>query len=273
VAKRSSGAPRQPLARVRPKAALRAQPPNAARSRSGPAKKKVKPLTRPAVTPRHVPRRFKEDNSAKRARAQEIYRRLSQLYPDAHCELDFKNPYQLLVATILSAQTTDVTVNSVTPTLFAKYPTVQALAAAKHEDVETIIKSTGFFRAKTKSIVGMAGAVVDRFNGEVPKTLSELVTLSGVGRKTANVVLGNAFDVNEGVVVDTHVARLSQRLGLTRDADPIKIEQTLMDLFQREQWTMLSHLLIWHGRRVCFARKPNCAGCVLNEICPSAFKV
>jgi len=256
---------------VRPKLAKR-QTPNVART----FVKKTKPLARPAVTPpgaSRAARQRKEDAHAKRARAAEIYKKLSELYPDAHCELDFKNPFQLLVATILSAQTTDKRVNMVTPTLFAKYPTVQALARAKTEDVEEIIKSTGFFRAKTKSIVGMSGGVVDRFNGQIPNTLEALVTLPGVGRKTANVVLGNAFDVNEGVVVDTHVARLSKRLGFTTDDDPIKIEQTLMDLFPREQWTMLSHLLIWHGRRVCFARKPNCAGCVVNGLCPSAFKV
>ena len=160
-----------------------------------------------------------------------------------------------------------------TPTLFARYPDAEALAAAKPEDVEKIIKSTGFFRAKTKSLIGMAGAVTDRFNGTVPSSLAELVTLPGVGRKTANVVLGNAFNIDEGVVVDTHVARLSKRLGFTKEDDPIKIEIALMDLFPREQWTMLSHLLIWHGRRVCFARKPNCAGCVVNELCPSAFRV
>ncbi|MGQ0641100.1 MAG: endonuclease III [Gemmatimonadaceae bacterium] len=268
MAKRSSGAPRQPLARVRPKAALRQQKPNANR----PPPKKVKPVARPALTPRSASR-SKESADAKRARANEIYRKLSELYPDAHCELDFTNPYQLLVATILSAQTTDRRVNMVTPTLFAKYPTVQALAQAKSADVEEIIKSTGFFRAKTKSIIGMAGGIVDRYDGAVPDTLKALVTLAGVGRKTANVVLGNAFDVNEGVVVDTHVARLSKRLGFTRDDDPSKIEQTLMRLFPSERWTMLSHLLIWHGRRVCFARKPNCAGCVVNDLCPSAFRV
>ncbi len=234
--------------------------------RKGKSDSKVVAQRKPARLP-------KENAAAKRARAEQIYRKLSALYPDAHCELDFKSPYQLIVATILSAQCTDKRVNMVTPTLFARYPTVEALAAAKPEDVEAIIKSTGFFRAKTKSLIGMAGAVADRFSGTLPDSLAELVTLPGVGRKTANVVLGNAFDVNEGVVVDTHVARLSKRLGFTREDDPIKIEIVLMDLFPREQWTMLSHLLIWHGRRVCFARKPNCAGCVVSELCPSAFRV
>lgn len=268
---RSSGPPRQPLSRLRPKvAALRKQLPNAARPR--PNKQKLPAKSAPAASARSRKVR-KEDPAAKQIRAAEIYRRLALLYPDAHCELDFKNPYELLVATILSAQCTDKRVNMVTPTLFAKYPNAEALARAKPADVEAIIKSTGFFRAKTKSLIGMAGGVIDQHGGNVPGDLASLVTLPGVGRKTANVVLGNAFDVNEGVVVDTHVARLSRRLDLSRDDDPIKIEQTLMRLYPREQWTMLSHLLIWHGRRICFARKPKCGDCVLAELCPSAFRV
>jgi endonuclease III len=218
-------------------------------------------------------RRGRENAAARQARADEIYRRLAALYPDAHCELDFGNAYQLLVATILSAQCTDKRVNMVTPTLFARYPDATALAAAKHADVEAIIKSTGFFRAKARSLIGMAGGIVDRHNGDVPRDMPALVALAGVGRKTANVVLGNAFGINEGVVVDTHVARLSQRLGLTREQEPGTIEIALMALFPREQWTMLSHLLIWHGRRVCLARKPRCGDCVLAEICPSAFRL
>jgi len=192
------------------------------------------------------------------------------VYPDAHCELDHRNPYELLVATILSAQTTDRRVNLVTPRLFKSYPTPTKLAAARREDVEEIIKSTGFFRNKTKSIIGMAGAVVDRHAGRVPGTMAELVTLPGVGRKTANVVLGNAFGVDEGVVVDTHVARLAQRLGLTTHSDPARIEQDLMRLFPRQSWTLLAHLLIWHGRRICEARKPRCEVCPVADICPSA---
>jgi len=187
--------------------------------------------------------------------------------------LDYANAYQLLVATILSAQCTDKRVNMVTPTLFAKYPTVETLAAAQHADVEAIIKSTGFFRAKTKSLIGMAGAIADRHGNTVPAQLVSLVALPGVGRKTANVVLGNAFDINEGIVVDTHVARLSKRLDFSREEDPPKIELALMALFPREQWTMLSHLLIWHGRRICVARKPRCVDCVVAELCPSAFRV
>lgn len=196
--------------------------------------------------------------------------RLSREYPDAHCELDFRNPYELVAATILSAQCTDVRVNMVTPVLFKKYPTPQKLAKAKPEDVEEIIKSTGFFRAKTKSLLSMASTLTDEFAGEVPQTLPELIKLGGVGRKTANVVLGNAFNINEGIVVDTHVQRLSRRLGLTREADAVAIEQALIPLFPRDSWTLISHLLIWHGRRVCFARKPLCAQCVLNDVCPSA---
>ena len=251
-------------------AALRKQLPNAGRPR--PSKQKLPPPVKPAASARSR-RVRKEDPAAKQLRAAEVYLRLSQLYPDAHCELDYRNPYELLVATILSAQTTDKRVNMVTPTLFAKYPDVETLARAKPADVEEIIKSTGFFRAKTKSIIGMAGAVADAHNAKVPSTLALLVTLPGVGRKTANVVLGNAFDVNEGVVVDTHVARLSKRLDFTREDDPVKTEQALMQLFPREQWTMLSHLLIWHGRRICFARKPKCGDCVVAELCPSAFRV
>jgi endonuclease-3 len=198
-----------------------------------------------------------------------LYEGLAALYPDAHCELDFANPFQLAVATILSAQCTDKRVNMVTPVLFAKYPTPESLARAKQEDVEEIIKSTGFFRNKAKSIIGMAAAVADKHGGQVPSVMEDLVQLPGIGRKTANVVLGNAFTINEGVVVDTHVARLSARLGLTRESDPVKIEQELMKRFPRENWTMLAHLLIWHGRRVCDAKKPRCGECSLAVMCPS----
>ncbi len=202
--------------------------------------------------------------------AARIYRELVALYPDAHCELDFQSPYQLLAATILSAQCTDKRVNMTTPELFAAYSLPEELAAAVPEDVEAIVKSTGFFRAKTKSLIGMARALTDRHDGEVPPRMADLVALPGVGRKTANVVLGNAFDINVGVVVDTHVGRLANRLGLTNETDPLKVEQALMRLFPAEQWTMLSHLLIWHGRRVCEARKPRCGACTLAPLCPSA---
>src|SRR5579862_248425 len=203
----------------------------------------------------------------------EIVRRLKKAYPDAKTELDFTDPWQLLVATILSAQSTDRTVNLVTPGLFARFPTPASLALANPGEVETIIKSTGFFRNKTKSIVGAAKAITERHGGVVPSTMAQLVDLPGVGRKTANVVLGNAFHTNEGVVVDTHVTRLAKRLGLTANTDAVKIEQDLMPVVPRRDWTIFSHLLIFHGRRVCFARKPNCAGCVLADICPSAFRV
>lgn len=214
------------------------------------------------------------DGQTVRSSAQErftqILARLKEAYPDAHCELDFANPFQLICATILSAQCKDVRVNMVTPALFAKYPDATALAAAKQEDVEEIIRSTGFFRNKAKSLIGMAQAVVAEHGGDIPSSMDALVKLPGVGRKTANVVLGNAFTINDGVVVDTHVARVSGRLGLTTHTDPVKIEQDLMRLAPREDWTLLSHLLIFHGRRVCIARKPRCRECVLAPLCPSA---
>ena len=191
-------------------------------------------------------------------------------YPDAHCELDFRTPFELIVATILSAQCTDARVNMVTPVLFARYPTAKALSEADPADVEDIIRSTGYFRNKTKSLIGMAKALVADHGGQVPDGMEALRVLPGVGRKTANVVLGNAFGKNEGVTVDTHVTRLSNLLGLTKETDPVKIEQDLMGLVDREDWTLVSHLLIWHGRRVCIARRPRCEACVLNRLCPSA---
>ena len=208
--------------------------------------------------------------SPKTARAPEVHRRLVAAYPDAHCALDHRDAYQLLAATILSAQCTDKRVNLVTPELFRRFPTADDLAAAPEAQVEDIIRSTGFFRNKARSIVAMARALVDRHAGDVPRTMAELVALPGIGRKTANVILGNAFGLNEGFVVDTHVARLSARFGLTRATDPVRIEQALVPLFPRERWTMLAHLFIWHGRRVCEARAPRCEGCVLRDICPSA---
>jgi endonuclease-3 len=202
--------------------------------------------------------------------AGEIYRRLQAHYPDAHCALDYKTPFQLLVATILSAQCTDKRVNMVTPALFKKYKTPKAMAAANPDELEGLIKSTGFFRNKTKSLLGMAAAVAGQHGGKVPDELDELVKLPGVGRKTANVVLGNAYAKNEGVVVDTHVGRVSGRLGLTRNTDPVKIEQDLVQLFPREDWTLLSHLFIEHGRQICEARRPRCEICFLNDLCPSS---
>lgn len=202
-------------------------------------------------------------------RARKINRVLAETYPDAHCELDFANPFQLLVATVLSAQTTDTRVNSVTPGLFAKYPTPEDLANADPEDVETIIQSAGFFRAKTKSIIGLSQALTERFDGVVPGRMKDLVTLPGVGRKTANVVLGNAFGV-PGLTVDTHFGRLVRRFGWTEQTDPDKVEVEVGSLFPRKEWTILSHRLIWHGRRRCHARRPACGVCPVMRWCPSA---
>lgn len=203
-------------------------------------------------------------------RAPEILTRLLAAYPDASCALDYRNAFELLCATILSAQCTDVRVNLVTPTLFDRYPTPAALARAKPGDVEAIIKSTGFFRNKARSLIGMARALVAEHGGEVPRTMDELRLLPGVGRKTANVILGNAYGINAGITVDTHVTRLSRLLGLTRHDDPARIEHDLMPLFPRDHWALVSHLLIFHGRQVCIARRPRCADCVLNDLCPSS---
>lgn len=213
-------------------------------------------------------RREAKAQLARRARL--IFRRLSRAYPDARCALDYRNAFELLCATILSAQCTDTRVNLVTPHLFARYPTPEALAVASPEEVQDIIKSTGFFRNKTKSLIGMAQALVADHGGQVPRTMDELRPLPGVGRKTANVVLGNAYGINEGVTVDTHVTRVSRRLGLTRQDDAVKIELDLMPLFPRTDWALLSHLFIFHGRRICIARRPKCEECVLSDICPSA---
>ncbi len=214
------------------------------------------------------PARLRGD--ALRAHALEIQRRLAATYPDAHCELTHRNPFELAVATVLSAQCTDARVNMVTPELFRRWPTPQALAQASLEAIEAVIKSTGFYRNKAKSILGLAQQVVAAHGGEIPTEMDALVRLPGIGRKTANVVLGNAFGRNEGIVVDTHVARLSARFGLTRETDPVKIEQALIPLFPRESWTQLSHLMIWHGRRTCAALRPRCGDCVLVDCCPSA---
>src|SRR6266480_7626986 len=192
-----------------------------------------------------------------------------KIYPDAHTELNFKNPLELLIATILSAQCTDKRVNMVTPALFKKYRTAKEYANAPPAELENAIKSTGFFRSKTKSIQGATSKIASKFGGKVPDSMEGLRELSGVGRKTANVVLGNAFGKNEGIVVDTHVIRLSQRLGLTKQKDPEKIERDLMKLVPREHWTNWSHWLIWHGRRRCFARKPDCSQCEIFRLCPS----
>lgn len=296
MARAGGGAPRQPLSQRRPGTAARkgATPPVPTPPVPAPT-----PTHRPkgamkgsasAATPEPAPTRRRRTvkttgqkpsqkappvarapkTLAERKRiASVVLERLLAEYPDAHCELDHRNAFELLCATILSAQCTDARVNMVTPALFAAYPDAAALAVARQEEVEAIVKTTGFYRAKAKNLIAMAGALVDRHGGDVPRTIPELVQLAGVGRKTANVILGNAFDINDGIVVDTHVQRLSRRLGLTREADPIAIEQALMPLFPREHWAMLSHLLIWHGRRVCDARKPRCGECVVAEQCPS----
>ena len=208
-----------------------------------------------------------------KAPVEETIARLKTAYPEARTALYWSNPLELLVATILSAQTTDVRVNAVTPNLFAKYPTAADYAAADPTELEEDIRPTGFFRNKAKSLRGMARALADDHGGEVPRTMDELVALPGVGRKTANVVLGNAFGIDEGVVVDTHVRRLSNRLGFTTQNDPEKIERDLMQTVPNRDWTVFSHLLILHGRSVCKARKPACVDCVVNDLCPSAFEV
>jgi endonuclease-3 len=204
--------------------------------------------------------------------AREVYERLQKMHPDAHCELNHSNPFELLLATILSAQCTDARVNMVTPALFKKYPTPQKLARARLEDVEEVIKSINFFRNKSKSLIGCAQMLVEKHDSEIPQTIEELSELPGVGRKTANVVLGNAFNINYGIVVDTHVKRTSLLLGLTKQTDPVKVEQDLMKLFPRDQWTMLSHLLIFLGRRTCIANRPQCDLCNLKDICASKDK-
>jgi endonuclease-3 len=216
---------------------------------------------------RRAPR---ESAEARRTRTLEVLRRLEREHPDARCALDHRSPLELLVATILSAQCTDARVNLVTPELFRRYPTAADYARATRSELEEAVRSTGFFRNKAKALQGLGAALVERHGGEVPATMAELVALPGVGRKTANVVLGNAFGIDEGVVVDTHVARLSRRLGLTRQADPVKIERDLVGLVPRDRWTLWAHLLILHGRRICKAPRPRCADCPLADLCPSS---
>jgi endonuclease-3 len=210
----------------------------------------------------------RETAAAKKERAKKICAALSRTYPNAHCELNFSNPLELLIATILSAQCTDKRVNIVTPELFEKYHGAKDFAEAPLAEIEDAVKSTGFFRNKARNIKACCAALVEKFGGEVPRTMDELHALAGVGRKTANVVLGNAFNINVGVVVDTHVTRLCHRLGLTKKKDAVKIEQELMQLVPQNDWTLFSHWLIWHGRRRCFARKPDCVNCEIQNLCP-----
>ena len=206
------------------------------------------------------------------ARAKKIADALDRTYPEATCALTHASPLQLLVATILSAQCTDERVNRVTPALFKKYPDARALAGANRSDLEALVRSTGFFRNKAKSIQGAAQAIVSRHGGAVPKTMEELLELPGVARKTANVVLGTAFGIASGFVVDTHVGRLTRRMGLTKEEDPVKVEREMQSLLPQSRWILTAHRLIWHGRRVCKARNPDCGGCMVNKICPSAFR-
>ena len=222
----------------------------------------------PLKLPRKAPVFVDETHTQLVRRARKMHKVLTETYPDAHCELDFTTPLELLVATILSAQTTDVTVNKVTPTLFAKYPTAQAYAEADRDEMEAILKPTGFFRAKTNSVIKLGQALVDDYDGVVPNTLDELVKLPGTGRKTANVVLGNAFGV-PGITVDTHFGRLVRRFGWTTEEDPVKVEHIIGELFPKKDWTMLSHRLIFHGRRRCHAKKPACGACPIAQWCPS----
>lgn len=209
----------------------------------------------------------------RKERASLLVERLPRIHPEAHCELIHRNPLELLVATILSAQCTDKRVNLVTPALFARCRSVADFAEISQIELEELIRTTGFFRSKARAIRGASSRIRELHDGEVPRTMDALAALPGVGRKTANVVLGNAFGINEGIVVDTHVGRLSRRLGLTTQTDPVQVERDLVRLFPRDHWTDLSHWLIFHGRRRCFARNPDCAACELADICPSAFKV
>ena len=259
--KKLAGAKR---AAAKTKAKTTTKPASVTKTRA--AKQPAKKAARKAQSRR--PARLRESADQRKARTLEIIARLKREYPDARCSLNHENTYQLLVATILSAQCTDERVNQVTPALFRRYPEPEDLANARQDELEELIRSTGFYRNKAKSLLGMANALVERHNGEVPSDMDALVHLPGVGRKTANVVLGNAFGRNEGVVVDTHVARLSGRLALSSETDPVRIEQDLMKLVPREDWTLLPHLFIDHGRAVCKAPTPRCEVCVLSDICP-----
>jgi endonuclease-3 len=250
---------RQAKARTKPKAKAETK-----------TKTSAKPKIPAGAAPRKGSAKVPVGTDPRRVRA--ILAGLDEAYPDATCALDHRNPFQLLIATILSAQCTDVMVNEVTRTLFQKYPTPEALAYANPSEVEAEIRPTGFFRNKTKSIMGASKKIVEEFSGAVPRTMEELLTIPGAARKTANVVLGTAFGIAVGVVVDTHVARLSERLDLTRETDPKKIEQDLMRIIPSEKWILFSHQLIWHGRRVCQARKPKCMECNIESLCYSKDK-
>ena len=211
---------------------------------------------------------MRESLPEKKVRAKVIYRQLSKSYPNVRCELDYKNAFQLLVATVLSAQCTDKRVNQTTPALFKKYPNPQKMAKADLKDIQNLVKSTGFFRAKAKNIKGLSNIIVEQFDGNVPSNLEDLITLPGVGRKTANVVLGHAFGI-PGITVDTHFGRLSRRFGWSKQNNPVKVEFEVGELIPEKEWTNLSQRMIWHGRRVCHSRKPACGACALAKLCPS----
>lgn len=243
----------------------------ARRSQPAKARKALKALKTP-TNPKTSRTRKTPTNARKMAPPLPTLARLKELHPDAHCELEHVGAFQLLVATVLSAQTTDVNVNKATPRLFARYPDARAMAKAEPAEVEPLVSTLGFFRQKARSVVGLARKLVEDHGGEVPRRMDDLVKLPGVGRKTANVVLGVIWNESEGVVVDTHVMRITQRLGWTKSADPVRIEQDVAQLLPREEWDTASHLLVFHGRRICFARKPDCEACGLNALCPSAFR-
>jgi endonuclease III len=228
-------------------------------------------LIRPPVSPKLSAKDRRERRKAAPSIALKTLARLAEQHPTAHCELNHRSPFELLVAVVLSAQTTDVGVNKATTKLFARYPDARALATAEPKEVEPYVASLGFFRMKSKAIVGLARAIAGEHGGEVPRTMAELVRLPGVGRKTANVILGVIWNAPEGVVVDTHVMRISQRLGWTKNVDPPTIERDLCKILPREEWDHASHVLIFHGRRCCYARKPDCPACSVNDICPAAF--
>jgi endonuclease-3 len=241
-------------------------------SRQAWSRERVVPRPKPPVSKSSTKKAAKGYNPLAPERIAAILRILDQTYPDVTCALTHRNPWELLVATILSAQSTDVNVNKVTPIIFQKYPTVQDFAALTPEQLEPDIRSTGFFRNKSKSVVGAAKKIVSDFGGQVPEEMNQLLTLPGVARKTANVVLGTWFKKGVGVVVDTHVTRISRRLELTRNTDPAKIEQDLMKVIPPQKWILFSHQIIWHGRRLCFARSPKCVDCALEQLCHAADK-
>jgi endonuclease-3 len=272
------GGPRTPQTPRKKTTAVKAAPKKGAPKKAAPKKaapEKVAP--KKAAPEKAAPKKAAPARARRRTRAElsarATYAKLRAIHPDAHCELDHRSPFELIVATVLSAQTTDVLVNKVTPHLFEAHPDARSLAAADPGEVAELLRSRGMgmYNQKAKNIVGLARMLMEHHGGEIPRTLAELIELPGVGRKTANVVLGVAFGTPEGVVVDTHVQRLSQRLGWTKNTEPGPIEEDLCALFPREDWDMLSHTLIFHGRRVCFARKPACAACGVSDDCPSAF--